>query len=86
MKIMKKWLKKNLQKVAEVTKVEPTKCFPQSNQNEKVPKKQIVSNEKQVLIINDINKNDIKEDKSFSEALKENLSDKLAGIPFLKPR
>ena len=41
-------------------------------------------NEKQVLIINDINKKDIKEDKSFSEALKENLSNKLEGIPVSK--
>ena len=78
-----------LQKVVDVTKVELKKCFPQSNQNEKISKyssskKQIVSNEKQVLIINDINKNDIKEDKLFSDALKENLSDKLEGIPVSK--
>ena len=76
--------KKIVQKMADVTKVELQKCFPQPNQNEKVPKKQIVSNEKQVLIINDINKKDIKEDKSFSEALKENLSNKLEGIPVSK--
>ena len=76
--------KKIVQKMTDVTKVELQKCFPQPNQNEKVPKKQIVSNEKQVLIINDINKKDIKEDKSFSEALKENLSNKLNGIPVSK--
>ena len=75
---------KIIQKIADVTKAELKKCFPQSSQNEKVPKKQIVSNEKQVLIINDINKEDIKEDKSFSEALKENLSNKLQGIPISK--
>ena len=75
---------KIIQKIADVTKAELKKCFPQSSQNEKVPKKQIVSNEKQVLIINDINKKDIKEDKSFSEALKENLSNKLQGIPISK--
>ena len=76
--------KKIVQKMTDVTKVELQKCFPQPNQNEKVPKKQIVSNEQQVLIINDINKKDIKEDKSFSEALKENLSNKLEGIPVSK--
>ena len=75
---------KIIQKIADVTKAELKKCFPQSSQNEKVPKKRIVSNEKQVLIINDINKKDIKEDKSFSEALKENLSNKLEGIPVSK--
>ena len=57
---------------------------PQSYQKEKTPKKQIVSNEKQVLIISDIDEKDIKEDKSFSDALKENLSDKLDGIPVSK--
>ena len=76
--------KKIVQKMADDTKVELEKCFSQSNRNEKVPKKPIVSNEEQVLIINDINEKDIKEDKSFSEALKENLSGKLNGIPVSK--
>ena len=75
---------KILQKLTEMTKVELTKCFNQSNQNEMIPKKQIVSNEKQVLIINEINNKDIMEDKSFSKALKENISDKMEGIPVSK--
>ena len=75
---------KILQKMVDVTKDELKKCLPQSNQKEKTPKKRIVSNEKQVLVISDIDEKDIKEDKSFSDALKENLSEKLDGIPVSK--
>ena len=70
--------------MVDVTKDELKKCLPQSNQKEKTPKKRIVSNEKQVLVISDIDEKDIKEDKSFSDALKENLSEKLDGIPVSK--
>ena len=62
---------KLLQKVIETTKNEFMKFIPQPEENGK-PKKQIVSQEKQVLIINDIEKKDIENNKSFSNALKKN--------------
>ena len=74
---------KLVQKVVETTKNELLKFIPQPEENSK-PKKHIVSQEKQVLIINDIEKKDIENNKSFSNALKENLSDKLQKIPVMK--
>ena len=74
---------KLLQKVVETTKTEFMKLIPQPEENGK-PKKQIVSQEKQVLIIDDIEKKDIENNKSFSNALKKNLSDKLQKIPVTK--
>ena len=74
---------KLVQKVVETTKNELRKIIPQPEENGK-PKKQIVSHEKQVLIIDDIEKKDIENNKSFSSALKENLSDKLQKIPITK--
>ena len=74
---------KLVQKMVETTKNELMKFIPQPEENSK-PKKHIVSQEKQVLIINDIEKKDIENNKSFSNALKENLSNKLQKIPVMK--
>ena len=72
-----------VKKVAERTEVELSKLLPDPKKAEK-PKKKIISNKEQVLVIDGIDKNDIKQGKTFSEALKDNLSDKLQGIPVSK--
>ena len=53
-------------------------------QSKNVPKKPVVLNNKQVLVINDLAKSDIDHGKLFSSALKNNLSEKLEGIPVTK--
>ena len=76
---------KILRKFANEVKTEIAKVKPQPSKNENT-KKQTVPNEKHVLVINDLDKEDIKEDKSFSTVLKNNLSDKLKGIPVSKAK
>ena len=53
-------------------------------QSRNVAKKPVVLNDKQVLVINDLTKSDIDHGKLFSSALKNNLSEKLGGIPVTK--
>ena len=74
---------KIIKNVAEKTEVELSKRLPDPKQTEN-PKKKIISNKEQVLVIDGIDKEDIKHGKTFSEALKDNLSDKLQGIPVSK--
>ena len=76
---------KILRKFANEVKTEIAKVKPQPSKNENT-KKQTVPNEKHVLVINDLDNEDIKEDKSFSTVLKNNLSDKLKGIPVSKAK
>ena len=72
-----------IKKVAEETKEELSKLIPDPKLTEK-PKKQIITNKEQVLVIDGINKKDIEQGKTFSAALKGNLSNDLKGIPVSK--
>ena len=60
-----------------------TKLLPQPIETQ-VPKKNVVCNEKQVLVINNLQQEDIVDGKLFSSALKENLSVQLKEIPVSK--
>ena len=76
---------RSFKKLPTTLKLKSSKYYP-SQQKVKNPNKQSVSNEKHVLVINDLDKEDIKEGKSFSTVLKNNLSDKLKGIPVSKAK